>query len=1008
MLSRTDVPATLTHPLILTLILAPAALRWWLGTRLLRRVDEATFPERLAAHHQLNRSVFALTVILLIWVFPHSAYWSLPLLILSRTAAGFPFRKQIYSETWSLGGMVSFFGRLIVGVYGFWLLALNATYLASLAGGFDWFVAAALGAILIAWHERYPDILLWLLRTRPIRDRRLLERFERMTTAAAQGRPCRFEYVDMKGGGLANALALPSLRRSAVLFTSTLLERLDTDEITAICAHEIAHLEYYNPDRMTRYRRVGLSLIALSVLAAPVSRLTFPSEAGYASVLVPLVILFALGVRARDRQRSETASDLRAVTLCGDADALARALTKVYQFARVPRRFDAYRERSATHPSLARRIRDIRAAAGLQPSPIVEASTFAAAQGPTRVVFTPARLEWREHEGATHALEYSHLSELRLQPQRDGARLIAIERTGRRWQMPVQARDLAAVQATLDAVDGQLGPFTAPRISPGFARVMALLGVLVGAAAAQFACALVAFVVFLRPNANLVAGSGAAALTAVALLLRDGLARTASTRISAAAMLVVVGLGLMALAWFMRGDRTESRSIEPAAVIGLAAAMALLVLVAGGLDSVRIHQSARALPSATILLLALAMMLVTDRSRAMRVAAVVPLLLGGTTAAAGSMTFLDRFCTDPFLVDSTPAARRSIDVRPRVTFEIPFAAQELRLSPAGHLMAIVPDEDSDSDQNVPRTFHIGAADGALVPIQADDLAFVDEAHVLTVRFDGADAELRELSAAAPQDVLWRERVARIRTGTLSYSPSTQEWQIRGWSNGRTLVSVRGRLESGASAKTEWAVPNNEGWVSAVMASDRHALFVETSYDAGLFDEGDPFRVIDRLLEPRASARIWRMDERAATLAAESHLDSVRCSTGDAVPGSLVCAAFDGLRTRLLSVSAETGRVTPLSAVDGWFLPSNRTTAGWITGSIKWTPVALRTSTNEMLRLPSHTHEWTQAIAAAADTIVTVSSADANVVRVYTLPALVLHSSRSITTGSNRAAARLGR
>lgn len=989
MLPRTDVLVTLMHPLALTLTLAlaPAAVRWWLGTRLLRRVAEPMFPERLAAHHQLNGSVFALTVILLIWLFPHSTYWSLPLLILSRTAAGFPFRKQIYSETWSLGGMLSFFGRLILGVYGFWLLALNTTYLASLAGRFDWFVAAALGVILIAWHECYPEILRWLMRTRPIQDRSLLERFEAMTTAAPEGRSWRFEYVDMKGGGLANALALPSLRRSAVLFTSTLLERLDADEITAICAHEIAHLEYYSPERMRQYRRVGLSLIALSVLAAPIIRLTFPSEAALAALLVPLVIVFALVVRARDRQRNETASDVRAVTLCGDADALARALTKIYQFARVPRRFDAYRERSATHPSLARRIRDIRAAAGLQPSPVLETSAFAAAQGPTRVVFTPTRLEWREHEGATHALEYSHLSELRLQPQRGGAQLIAVERTGRRWKMPLPAQDLAAVQATLDGVDGQLGPFTAPRISPGFARVMALLGVLVGAAGAQFACVLVALVAFLRPNANVIAGSGTAALTAAALLLRDGLSRTASTRITAAATLVVVGLGLMALAWWMRGDRTESKSTKPAAVIGVAAAMALLLLLAGGLDSVRIHQSARALPSATILLLALAMMLATDRPRALRVAAVVPLLLGGATAAAGSMTFLDRFCMDPFLVGSTPAVRRSMNVRPLATFEIPFDAQELRLSPGGHLLAVVPDEDSDSDQGVPRTFHVGGIDGALVPIQADDLVFIDEARVLAIRFDGADAELRELSAAAPNDVMWRERVSRVRSGTLSYSPSTHVWQIHGWSNGRTLVSVRGGLESGVSGRTEWTVPNHEGWISEVMASDRHALLVDTSYDASLFDDEDPFRVIDRLLEPRSSARVWRMDERTATLAAESHLDNVRCSAGEAVPGSLVCAAFDGLRTRLVSVSAETGRVTPLSALDGWFLPSNRTTAGWITGSIKWTPVALRTSTNEMLRLPSHRHEWTRAIAAAADTIVTVANGDANVVRVYRLPAL---------------------
>jgi Zn-dependent protease with chaperone function len=969
-------------PLLVALV--PAALRWWMGVRLVGRLDEATFPERLAAHHQRNRAVFALAIVVLIWTSPHATFWSLPLLIVSRTAAGFPFRRQIYGETWSLAGMLFFFGRLIFGAYGFWLLAINTPFLASRAGRLDWMAAALLGALLIAWHERYPEILRWLLRARPVQDRLLLDRFRPMAAAAPADRPWLFEYVNMNGGALANALALPSLRQSTVLFTSTLLERLDADEITAICAHEIAHLEYYSPDRMRRYRHVDFGLIGLAVIATPISRLAFPLEAAYAWLLVPLVILFALVVRARDRQRNETASDVRAIALCGDADALARALTKLYQFARVPRRFDAYRERSATHPSLARRIRDIRAAAGLQPAAVSSMSAFDAAHGPARVVFTPARLEWREHEGATHALEYSHLSELRLQPQRDGAQLIAVERSGRRWQMAVLARDLAAMQATLDAVDGRLGAFTAPRISPGFARLMALLAVVIGAGVTQFACAFVALAAFLRPNASMVAGSGIAALTSASLLLRDGSARG---RISIAAMLFITGGALIALAWLMRSDRTEPPSMKPLAALAAAAALMLLLLLAGGLDGVRLHQSARALPSATILLVALATVLVTDRTRTVRAAAVVPLLLAAMTAGAGSMTFLDRFCTDPFLIQATAATPRSIDARPIATFDIPFEASELRLSPAGHLVAVLPDEDSDSDRHGPNTFHIGSTDGTLRPVPADDLVFVDDARVLTVSFDGADAELREVTAATPADVRWRQRIPHIRSGTLSYAPSMHEWQIRGWSDGRTLVSIRGRLDSGIQTRTEWPVPNREGWVSAVATSERQALIVDASYYPGLFDD-DPFRVFERLLGPRYSARVWRMDDRGAILTAESRLGNVRCSFGDAVPGSLVCAAFDGVLTRIASVSAETGRVVPLSSIEARFVPSDRTAAGWITGSIDGRPVALRLATNEVVRLPSRRHEWTEAIAAVSSTLATISSVDdANIVRIYELPRL---------------------
>ena len=39
-----------------------------------------------------------------------------------------------------------------------------------------------------------------------------------------------FEQVTLGGGAIANAIALPSVARSAVLFTDTLLSRLDENE----------------------------------------------------------------------------------------------------------------------------------------------------------------------------------------------------------------------------------------------------------------------------------------------------------------------------------------------------------------------------------------------------------------------------------------------------------------------------------------------------------------------------------------------------------------------------------------------------------------------------------------------------------------------------------------------------------------------------------------------------------------------------------------------------------
>src|SRR5262249_3807405 len=142
---------------------------------------------------------------------------------------------------------------------------------------------------------------------------------------------------------------------------------------------------YYDAQRMRGYRVVDLGLIAAGALIVP--RLSGPLTALVALLMWFLALVVALGWRARDRQRNETASDRRAVALTGNADALARGLTKLHTFARLPRRYDVEREQRATHPSLARRIRDLRAAAGLEAAPLQARSTFTDPEAAHQVTF---------------------------------------------------------------------------------------------------------------------------------------------------------------------------------------------------------------------------------------------------------------------------------------------------------------------------------------------------------------------------------------------------------------------------------------------------------------------------------------------------------------------------------------------------------------------------------------------------------------------------------------------
>lgn len=45
------------------------------------------------------------------------------------------------------------------------------------------------------------------------------------------------------------------------MFTDTLLARLEADECAAICAHEISHLEHFNPRRLRRLNLITYALI---------------------------------------------------------------------------------------------------------------------------------------------------------------------------------------------------------------------------------------------------------------------------------------------------------------------------------------------------------------------------------------------------------------------------------------------------------------------------------------------------------------------------------------------------------------------------------------------------------------------------------------------------------------------------------------------------------------------------------------------------------------------------
>src|SRR2546422_731100 len=182
------------------------------------------------------------------------------------------------------------------------------------------------------------------------------------------------------------------------------------------------------------------------------------------------VSALALPMRVSRHQAHEAESDRRAVELCGDGPALARALTKLHALTRLPRRWPLEMERTASHPSLARRIQAIEAAAGI-PSPPLAAPVVVAGRVPDRfVILGPERIEWldgvppetphepaavREAAASARVLRYSDLISLRVATAGAGGTLalVAIERDGTTHSLPLREEDVGRVQAALDRVD---------------------------------------------------------------------------------------------------------------------------------------------------------------------------------------------------------------------------------------------------------------------------------------------------------------------------------------------------------------------------------------------------------------------------------------------------------------------------------------------------------------------------------------------------------------------------
>ncbi len=787
--------------LALFLALLPGVHAWLLGRRLVGFADDPALPERLQTAQRWMTIVFAtITALILVLGYAHSA-WAVPLTILSSMAGGFPARRVLYGETGSFAQLLARTLRLWSAIAGFWIVLAFAPLLVRAAIGAEPVAAILLGALLTLWALAEDRVALAILRVAPLDRDDLAQSFAPVLERATIATPELYR-LPARGGRWANALAISSRTRPAVVFTEGLLDLLDARETTAILGHEVAHLEHWTPRHLLRRVAIQIALVLAAVLIVP----PLGRAAGEWSWIVfaawPVSLLIGLLVRASRHQAHEAESDRRAVALCGDPEALISALAKLHAAARLPSRWQREAESAASHPSLARRIRTIREAGGAAEPEAPETLVVRSTEPGRFIVLERERIHWldgvpagtpeephalREAAGSARAVAYRELADLHVRAGlASHAMLTAMDRAGKKWSVPVRREDVVPLQATLDRVDPRLAArATSVWLHPIPGALVGLLVLLGGLIAAPLpASALAALLVIIRTTTPTLAACGVSALATALLLARDG-ALTLATEPLGLALLAGGGAAalLLALARARKEEAIERRSgIELAvAVLALGTAIMWLLGVAAVGTDVRVgslNRFARMLPGTITLTLGLAAALACWPRRAAQAAALVVALLALLPAIAASRWFAAHVVADPMFSTAPPLEVTHRFLEPSSVVALDFVGADLRIAPSGEAWAIrEPPARASEDDYIPGPFRFGP--GGERRLEALDLELLDDQHALVLREASGGLVLETIAVADPKTASWSVALADLATGSLIVDPPSRRWRVDG-------------------------------------------------------------------------------------------------------------------------------------------------------------------------------------------------------------------------------------
>jgi len=804
----------------------PGVVAWWTGRQLLVRRDDPALPERIVARASRLVHVMAAAIGVILVVGPYIP-WMLVLPLLGLYVGGFPAHKVLHEERRGLGSYLLSSARWWLATLGIWTLLAFAPAIISAAGSARWPVAALLAVALVLWNIFYAQILRRVLGASPLSRDDLAPGFAAILARARAATPhvLRFGFP---GGRVVNAFALPSRPRGIVLFGDQLLELLEPDEVAAIFAHEVAHLEHFDGKRLARARITMWIIIGLTVVVVPLFdqwMLALPRLLESAWVLAVGVGLLLMGAA---RQKHEAESDLRAVELGGDAEALVRALVKLHALAHLPRRWALDFERNASHPSLARRVQVIRAAVNTAPARLDRPLVVSSATTGTFVVLDSERAEWlegvaagtpieatalREHAPRSRGWHYSELVELRVRPgSSDKVFLVATERSGKKWSVPLRPEDVALVQSALDVVDVRLAQRAETGSWPALlVRAVAAVGmmaaIVAGSALSVFVAALIALI---RPHVAPLAALAVASIGAALLAASRG-DSSAEAPDPTAILLALLGAVALAAILFLR--KGQENAGDPHRRVPALTSGALAAVAVASLFPLLYQSDPRPLdhwglmatvPSVFIAASgAGAALLARDRrwarwvGIALVVVGIVPLGLGAAWPSVGSAIHWQH--VTPTLLHQTELERPGTD---------------LRSSPSGRRLAVrvvrrMPGE-------APWAFRILGAANDGWELAADDLAFLDDERLVVLRREDNRLQLALINRSGSAAPAWRVTLPDMTAAHVTISPATGAWTVIGGEpeSESTVVAVAGVVGHPETRSKRWELASESDQRSA--------------------------------------------------------------------------------------------------------------------------------------------------------------------------------------------------